>query len=75
MSTENGGALHLMAQILSSYSSLDEFLATLHRELEAPTQELPRIDLIDSADPAAAQWAEAVNRLGAARHGRHAATN
>ncbi|MEV6073197.1 hypothetical protein AB0L82_42200 [Nocardia sp. NPDC052001] len=51
MGTETSGALKLMAQILSSYSSLEEFLAHLRSELDAPTQELPRIDFGTVARP------------------------
>lgn len=40
-----GGALRVLAEILRRYNSLDDFLHQLHRELDAPTQELPRIDL------------------------------
>ncbi|MGV9833052.1 hypothetical protein ACWDUL_02450 [Nocardia niigatensis] len=38
-----GGALRLLAAILTRYDTLDAFLAQLHRELDDPTQEIPRI--------------------------------
>ncbi|MFE3189436.1 hypothetical protein ACFXHA_10535 [Nocardia sp. NPDC059240] len=39
------GALQVLADILMRYDSLDDFLRQLHRELDTPTQELPRVDI------------------------------
>ncbi|WP_460720442.1 hypothetical protein [Nocardia heshunensis] len=39
-----GGALRVLAEILRHYDTLDDFLHQLHRALDAPTQELPRLD-------------------------------
>ncbi|QLY30459.1 hypothetical protein [Nocardia huaxiensis] len=42
--TAPGGALRLWAEISARYGSLDAFLEQLHREIDAPTQELPRLE-------------------------------
>ncbi|MFE6862441.1 hypothetical protein [Nocardia sp. NPDC057668] len=42
MRTTPSSALQLLVQILDRYNSLEEFLGHIRRELDAPTQELPR---------------------------------
>ncbi|AYF77745.1 hypothetical protein D7D52_32445 [Nocardia yunnanensis] len=37
-------AVALLVQILDRYGSLEAFSAQLHRELDEPTEQLPRLD-------------------------------
>ncbi|MEU0539083.1 hypothetical protein ABZ319_04375 [Nocardia sp. NPDC005978] len=57
MRTTPSSALQLLVQILDRYNSLEEFLGHIRRELDAPTQELPRWS--DAAAPAASRTPEA----------------
>ncbi|MFD6357841.1 hypothetical protein [Nocardia tengchongensis] len=41
--TASGGALRLLTQILDRYPSLEAFLTQLYRELDEPTEQLPRL--------------------------------
>ncbi|MFI6866022.1 hypothetical protein [Nocardia sp. NPDC050406] len=67
VSAANSDAQRLLTEILTRYGSLDEFLAQVQRELDAPTEELPRVG-VSWSDPSA--WP--IRPIPSDGEGRHA---
>ncbi|MFD6356449.1 hypothetical protein [Nocardia tengchongensis] len=42
---DSASAVQLLRQILDRYGSLEAFLSQLYRELDQPTEEIPRLNL------------------------------
>ncbi|MFD7844769.1 hypothetical protein ACFV4K_17755 [Nocardia sp. NPDC059764] len=66
---DSASAVQLLSEILGRYGSLEAFLRQLYRELDQPTEEIPRLNLDLPA------WMEPLTATAPARGegpGRHA---